>query len=103
MPPVSVTMQPRNLLAVLALLVPAGAPVVVDDEGALAEPQAASSKEALATATVMIDFLNSYLLDKGSPGAAAAAAGSLRSPNRPGHHVSPQRDFPKGKPAMMSA
>ncbi len=40
---------------------------LLDDDGELAEPHpAASTKVALATAMVMIDFLNCYLLDEGS-------------------------------------
>jgi len=54
-------MQPRNLplaVGVLVLLEPL--------DGADAEPHAASTSAALATAAVIIDLLNSYLLDEGS-------------------------------------
>jgi len=55
-------MQHRNLplaVGVLVLLEPL-------DDGADAEPHAASTSAALATAAVIIDLLNSYLLDEGS-------------------------------------
>jgi hypothetical protein len=58
-------MQPRNLLAVVPAVL-----VVLELLGGgveLVEPHpAVSSKVALATATVIIEFLNSYLLDEGS-------------------------------------
>src|SRR6266481_3185656 len=65
-PPVSVTMQPRNLPVVVPPV-----PVVLLEllDGVPADPQAAaSSVTALATVTAIIDFLNSDLLDEGSTG-----------------------------------
>jgi hypothetical protein len=83
MPPVSVTMQPRNLL--LAAAVPELAGVVVDDEGELADAQPAASTVAPATTTVMIDFFNSYLLDEGSNAAATTAGCSSAAPTGQGN------------------
>jgi hypothetical protein len=90
-------MQPRNLLLATALVPLLG--LDEDDDGLLAEAQAASSKVALTTPTVMIDFLNSYLLEEGSAGAAAMAAGYFppqpaRAPWLPPNGISRRVDPP---------
>ena len=53
MPPVSVTMQPRNLVAEV--------PPVLDDDGDVADPHAVSTTSALAATAAVINFFNDYL------------------------------------------
>jgi hypothetical protein len=53
MPPVSVTMQPRNL--------PADVPEPLED-GEVAEPHADSTTSATAAVAAVINFFNNYLL-----------------------------------------
>ncbi|MGO8960557.1 MAG: hypothetical protein ACLQFR_24755 [Streptosporangiaceae bacterium] len=88
MPPVSVTMQPRNLLAVVAAVL---LPELLgdDDDGELAEPHPAASRVAPATATVIIDLLNSYLLDEGSAMLPQRPPASLATPAGRGHMTPP--------------
>jgi hypothetical protein len=82
MPPVSVTMQPRNFPAVVP---PVPELALGLDDGVPVDPQpAASSTLAVAAATAMIDLFNSDLLDKRQRDAAAAAAGSTLTPAGPG-------------------
>jgi len=92
-------MQPRNLplaVGVLVLLEPL-------DDGADAEPHAASTSAALATAAVIIDLLNSYLLDEGSATLPKRPPALLTALAGQGRMTSPLRDCPKGSPAGTSA
>ena len=56
---------------------------------------AASSKVALATATAIIDFLNSYLLDEGSAMLPQRPPAPLTAPAGQGH-VTPPTGLPEG-------
>jgi hypothetical protein len=76
-------MQPRNLLLAAAPAVLLE-PDVDDGDGEVAEAQPAASTVAPATTTVMIDFLNSYLLDEGSARCRNDRRLFERRPNRPG-------------------
>ncbi len=73
-------------------MVPAGLllPELLGDDVGLAEPHpAASSTVALATATGIIDFLNSYLLDEGSAMLPHRPPAPLTAPAGRGHVTPP--------------
>lgn len=88
MPPVSVTMQPRNLPDVAAppVLPPVGEELVDGED----EPHAARSRAATAEAAPTLnDILNVYLLDEGSIQAATRPPAQPTSPSRQGQYDSP--------------
>ena len=101
-PPVSVTMQPRNLPVVVP---PVPLELLEPPDGVPADPQpAASSVTALATVTAIIDFLNSDLLNEGSTVLPQRPPGSTQTPASPGTNVIPPSwDCPKASPAIRGA
>src|SRR5215469_10112575 len=98
-PPVSVTMQPRNFPLALA---PRGLVGLLFD-GELAEPHAASTNAALATAATVIDLLTCYLLDKGTATLPQLPPALRTAPAGQGKMTSPLWDCPQASPVITSA
>jgi hypothetical protein len=84
MPPVSVTIQPRNL--------PAEVPPVLLDDGEVADPHAVSTTSALAATAAMINFFNNYLpIMKGSAALRRSPTAGVARPVGREHDGDPVR------------
>jgi len=92
-------MQPRNFP--LALAPPVLVALLFDGE--LAEPHAASTNAALATAATVIDLLTCYLLDKGTATLPQLPPALRTAPAGQGKMTSPLWDCPQASPVITSA